>query len=67
MPSSCFYVVSLLFVHCSYIVSVMFLHRFCIVSTLSHEMVMQDSHGAFVLFAHRCPRGELNRGQKRPA
>jgi len=48
MPPSCFYIVSLLLVHCSYIVSVLFLHRFCTVSTLSHEMFVQDSHGACV-------------------
>ena len=65
MPPSCFYIVSLLFVHCFYIVCAMFLYCFFTVFTLSHEMVMQVSHGACASFADRLSSGRTEPGTKK--
>ena len=65
MPFSCFYIVSSLSVHCFYTALVIFQYCLCTVSTLSHEMAMQYSHGACVLFAHRLSSGRIEPGTEK--
>ena len=65
MPPSCFYIVSSLFVLCFYIACAMFLYCFFTVFTLSHEMVMQVSHGACASFADRLSSGRIEPGTEK--